>query len=153
MYPLYWTISKGGYISFCLQVLNFLQTEGWSAFYRKFLRISNIKELWAMTRRHSRHSSYLSFQSEPSDRLQTATEVCLVESRVLYVGAKESLPNISRSGEKGGPACGWWKVESTMCIRRNDGAMLLFDFYERAIRSIHLQMREANLPLTSHLSF
>ena len=24
--------------------------------------------------------------------------------------------------------------------------MLLFDFYERAIRSIHLQMREANLP-------
>ena len=24
--------------------------------------------------------------------------------------------------------------------------MLLFDFYERTIRSIHLQMREANLP-------
>lgn len=24
--------------------------------------------------------------------------------------------------------------------------MLLFDFYERAIRSIYLQMREANLP-------
>ena len=49
-----------------------------------------------------------------SDRLQTATAVCLVESRVLYVGAKESLRNISRSGEKGGPACGWWKVESSM---------------------------------------
>ena len=38
-----------------------------------------------------------------SDSLQTATAVCLVESRVLYVGAKESLRNISRSGEKGGP--------------------------------------------------
>ena len=37
---------------FCLQVLNFLQTEGRSAFYRKFLRISSIKDLWAMTRRH-----------------------------------------------------------------------------------------------------
>ena len=37
---------------FCLQVLNFLQTEGRSAFYRKFLRISSIKKLWAMTRRH-----------------------------------------------------------------------------------------------------
>ena len=37
---------------FCLQVLNFLQMEGRSAFYRKFLRISSIKELWAMTRRH-----------------------------------------------------------------------------------------------------
>ena len=36
---------------FCLQVLNFLQMEGRSAFYRKFLRISSIKELWAMTRR------------------------------------------------------------------------------------------------------
>ena len=44
---------------FCLQVLNFLQMEGRSAFYRKFLRISSIKDLWAMTRRHSRHSSYL----------------------------------------------------------------------------------------------
>ena len=30
---------------FCLQVLNFLQMEGRSAFYRKFLRISSIKEL------------------------------------------------------------------------------------------------------------
>ena len=39
--------------------------------------------------------------SEPSDSLQTATAVRLVESRVLYVGAKESLRNISRSGEKG----------------------------------------------------
>ena len=30
------------------------------------------------------------------------------------------------------PAFGWWgKVESTMWIRRNDGAMLLFDFYQR----------------------
>ena len=26
----------------------------------------------------------------------------------------ESMQNVSRSGEKGGPACGWWKVESTM---------------------------------------
>ena len=32
--------------------------------HRKFLRISSIKELWAMTRRHSRHSSDLSFQSD-----------------------------------------------------------------------------------------
>ena len=39
---------------FCLQVHNFLLMEGWSAFYRKFLRISSIKELWAMTRRDSR---------------------------------------------------------------------------------------------------
>ena len=37
---------------FCLQVHNFLLMEGWSAFYRKFLRISSIKDLWAMTRRH-----------------------------------------------------------------------------------------------------
>ena len=42
--------------------------------------------------------------SEPSDSLQTATAVCLVESGVLYVGAKESLRNISRSGEKEGPS-------------------------------------------------
>ena len=41
---------------FCLQVLNFLQTEGWSAFYRKFLRISDIRELWAATRILSRGS-------------------------------------------------------------------------------------------------
>ena len=41
---------------FCLQVHNFLLMGGWSAFYRKFLRISNIKELWAMTRIPSRHS-------------------------------------------------------------------------------------------------
>ena len=41
---------------FCLQVLNFLQTEGRSAFYKKFLRISNSKELWVMRRRHSPHS-------------------------------------------------------------------------------------------------
>ncbi len=25
-----------------------------------------------------------------------------------------SMQHVSRSGEKGGPACGWWKVESTM---------------------------------------
>ena len=25
-----------------------------------------------------------------------------------------SMRNVSRSGERGGPACGWWKVESTM---------------------------------------
>uniref|UniRef100_UPI002585C21C hypothetical protein n=1 Tax=uncultured Allisonella sp. TaxID=339338 RepID=UPI002585C21C len=25
-----------------------------------------------------------------------------------------SMQNVSRSGEKGGPACGWWKVESSM---------------------------------------
>ena len=31
--------------------------------------------------------------SQPSDSLQTATAVRLVESRVLYVGAKESLQN------------------------------------------------------------
>ena len=36
----------------CLQVHNFLLMEGGSAFYRKFLRISSIKDLWAMTRRH-----------------------------------------------------------------------------------------------------
>ena len=31
------------------------------------------------------------------------TRLRLVESRMLYVGAKESMPNVSRSGEKGGP--------------------------------------------------
>ena len=41
---------------FCLQVLNFLQMEGRSAFYRKFLRISDIRELWAATRILSRGS-------------------------------------------------------------------------------------------------
>ena len=46
----------------CLQVHDFLLMEGWSAFYRKFLRISSIKDLWAMTRRHSRHSSRLKSQ-------------------------------------------------------------------------------------------
>ena len=25
-----------------------------------------------------------------------------------------SMQNVSLSGERGGPACGWWKVESTM---------------------------------------
>ena len=28
--------------------------------------------------------------------------------------AKESMQNVSRSGEKGGPACGWWIVDSAM---------------------------------------
>ena len=41
---------------FCLQVFNFLQMEGRSAFYRKFLRISDIRELWAATRILSRGS-------------------------------------------------------------------------------------------------
>ena len=40
----------------CLQVHNFLLMEGWSAFYRKFLRISDIRELWAATRILSRGS-------------------------------------------------------------------------------------------------
>ena len=26
----------------------------------------------------------------------------------------ESMQNVSLSGERGGPACGWWKVESSM---------------------------------------
>ena len=26
----------------------------------------------------------------------------------------ESMQNVSLSGERGGPACGWWKVESCM---------------------------------------
>ena len=38
--------------SCCPGSRNLLQMEGRSAFYRKFLRISSIKELWAMTRRH-----------------------------------------------------------------------------------------------------
>ena len=41
---------------FWLQVLNFLQMEGRSAFYRKFLRISDIRELCAATRILSRGS-------------------------------------------------------------------------------------------------
>ena len=40
----------------CLQVHNILLMEGWSAFYRKFLRISDIRELWAATRILSRGS-------------------------------------------------------------------------------------------------
>ena len=39
--------------------------------YRKFLRISSIKELWAMTRRHSRHSSNLSLYIYPHCFLYT----------------------------------------------------------------------------------
>ena len=66
---------------FCLQVLNFLQTEGRSAFYRKFLRISNIKELWAMTRKHSRHS----FLERKGDRRTS------VDSWFLYVWIRESM--------------------------------------------------------------
>ena len=31
---------------------------------------------------------------------------------------KESMQHVSRSGEKGGPACGWWKVESTLLEQR-----------------------------------
>ena len=31
------------------------------------------------------------------------TSLRLVESRILYVGIRESMQNVSRSGEKGGP--------------------------------------------------
>ena len=44
----------------CLQVHNFLLMEGGSAFYRKFLRISDIRELWAATRILSRGSMSVS---------------------------------------------------------------------------------------------
>ena len=36
--------------------------------YRKFLRISNCKELWAMTRRHSRHSMCNIYHTKTSIR-------------------------------------------------------------------------------------
>ena len=34
-----------------------------------------------------------------------------------------SMRNVSLSGERGGPACGWWKVESSMLEYRNNGNM------------------------------
>ena len=41
---------------FCLQILNFLQMGGRSTFHRKVLRISDVRELWAMKRILSLHS-------------------------------------------------------------------------------------------------
>ena len=38
---------------------------------------------------------------QKSDCLSTGTVVCLMECRMLYIGAQESLQNVSRSGKKG----------------------------------------------------
>ena len=53
----------------CLQVHDFLLMEGWSAFYRKFLRISDIRELWAATRILSRGSMSSAHQKKSSEIL------------------------------------------------------------------------------------
>ena len=88
---------------FCLQVLNFLQMEGRSAFYRKFLRISSIKDLWAMTRRHSRHSSRLKSQFSSLKSVFTPhfqilkSHPCLYSKGGLYV----CLQKIFRLSGKG----------------------------------------------------
>ena len=50
----------------------------------------------------------------------------MVESRILYVGIKESMQHVFLSGERGGPACGWWKVDSTMSKPGNNGSMWHF---------------------------
>ena len=69
--------------------------------------------------------------AKPCGDCRSEAEYLLIKSKNAKAFHLWSMQNVSRSGEKGGPACGWWKVECYMWIRRNDGAMLLFDFYQR----------------------
>ena len=48
----------------------------------------------------------------------------LVESAEKLIN--ESMRNVFLSGERGGPACGWWKVDSTMSKPGNNGSMWHF---------------------------
>ena len=82
--------------------------------------------------------------------LQTATAVCLVESRVLYVGAKESLRNISRSGEKGWTVrvSEWWIVDCYMLEHRKACCctQYFFALYEKAMCNIHPLCSQRSTP-------
>ena len=40
------------------------------------------------------------------------------------------MRHVSLSGERGGPACGWWKVESTMLRNRKAKGCYIWPFYK-----------------------
>ena len=41
-------------------------------------------------------------------------EQTLSDSKNAIVSLMKSMQHVSLSEERGGPACGWWKVESSM---------------------------------------
>ena len=45
-------------------------------------------------------------------------ELTLNDSKNAIASLMKSMQPVSRSGEKGGPVCGWWKVECCMLEHR-----------------------------------
>ena len=83
-----------------------------------------------------------------------------VDSWFHFVWIKESrrISHISLSGERGGPACGWWKVESSLWVCRKMprccAFQLSWSFFSLYVPSIHKQIMTqsfSNIPLCSNI--